>query len=1355
MANKQETLIYIEQDDKTEAEFMSRSFVKSNIKNRAYINALGSELFIKYLTSEGINASETHNIHSISKILEKFDISDIMLKNIHLDVRVIFDENQIFIPKSHFQYELTPDIYVVLKLAQDFSHVEFLGYFEPKLLNLKLQNNDYYFISKDKLSSPDTIKQFIKDFPGDTSRGLSEDNILKGRELFIAMADHNISDAELKELLELLLLSDELRESVLEFDNFETLSYSVGSSFPDHKNIVDSTTTVEDELTNNNSEDNLSEENQNSNDQDENPDDFSSETIEISDALNEINPDELELSDNLDIGESNLDSEEPTIDNIIDPFNETTNSDTSTTEDNNIIDIQSETEEQNALDQENFTSTEENIDTNDSLFDFDSLSIDEDTPLTDELDFTSTDSVNSSNTQTSTTSEKTQSETISKAINEAVKEGTEIITGAASAAASTAAASTAAAAADKIITAGSATKDAMKLAGISGDIVNDLINKNLEDQQKHLNKIDYSQISTNATEVPEHIAAYDLSTAKMEADLEAEASGQFDSPKDLSELKTVEVKQTLGEEDKFEPETIDLNSMEAVEQESYEENTESIVDMNNLSTIETPTTPIKNLDEKLQQEKLEKDENLSDLDFSNMSSFTINSDGSSPLDDIDINFNDNNENDEHLVDLGLSNKDFIIDTEQTSSTTNETQEANLIMEDDILDNQLAIDETTTNEAQDADLMLEDDNLDNQLAINETTINEAQEADLMLEDDILDNQPATNETTTINNMPEDNLDLTNQTPEELTIDENFENDMALDTENISLDVSSSENIDISTESTLEELSTTIQEEPLTLDEPTLDTTAIEPLTVSEQNTENTVEITPEVTSSATKDYEEISADSLLDEVINNIDSKESKNEEDTIDFTAIEAPEIKDTPETPETIDNSNTTTTIEQVDPITNSEPQNIENTQQSSELNLPVEDNIEDITIADNLEDNSISSPEQTNEEIDIIDNIDNITDFENTTSTIEDTEINNLTETPEIDNLPVADSQDWMNDTNYDDLQDIDITQPTVEETTTPQQETIEIQDDEINPDEFITEPDENNEKVYTVTENSTVISDTNFKVGEIPIDINNPEVQQLEGPEQLESLYDPNNTVPGAALLQNPGRLGSANKVGRKSGLGLGIIGVVITIIIVGVIGFSVSKMLHKPTEEAPQPITDDTTPTSSDNGVSDANTLNVDQNNVVNMDNTTTATNPTPALPAAKPVKQKTVQQSQTPQVNNKKKFIPSTTFLEVSKLTWEVPDYISYNQNFKQYFQSVGKSLKLALTSDLLLATEYAYSDQVRVSINFDKDGTFKDAKILLSSGSSQIDSIVLQTVNQTLKVLKAPHSVGNDESTTVILKIYF
>lgn len=85
--------------------------------------------------------------------------------------------------------------------------------------------------------------------------------------------------------------------------------------------------------------------------------------------------------------------------------------------------------------------------------------------------------------------------------------------------------------------------------------------------------------------------------------------------------------------------------------------------------------------------------------------------------------------------------------------------------------------------------------------------------------------------------------------------------------------------------------------------------------------------------------------------------------------------------------------------------------------------------------------------------------------------------------------------------------------------------------------------------------------FAPREIEIDINNPEIQlQPEGPAQLEDLYDENSE--NSTMLQNPGRLTRGNQQGGKVGLGmgLGIVGVLISIIIVGIIGFSISKWLR---------------------------------------------------------------------------------------------------------------------------------------------------------------------------------------------------
>ena len=70
-----------------------------------------------------------------------------------------------------------------------------------------------------------------------------------------------------------------------------------------------------------------------------------------------------------------------------------------------------------------------------------------------------------------------------------------------------------------------------------------------------------------------------------------------------------------------------------------------------------------------------------------------------------------------------------------------------------------------------------------------------------------------------------------------------------------------------------------------------------------------------------------------------------------------------------------------------------------------------------------------------------------------------------------------------------------------------------------------------------------------------------------------------------------------------------------------------------------------------------------------------------------------------------------------------------------------------------MATDYTYSNTIKLSVTFDKNGKFKDAKIITSSGSANVDKIVLQSVNQTLNILKAPNSLANDENTTVILKI--
>ncbi len=230
-----EQIIYIEQNDRDEATKLSKSFTLKEISERAYVNALGAEIAMKYLAQANINVSNAYNLHNINKIREEFDIADIMLPNIHLDVRMVYNEDEIFVPKSHFEYNLLPDIYLVFEVAKDSTHVKFLGFFEPKLINKNNKNKDYYFIEKEKLSNPDDLKNFIENFNGNTTQATEEDEIELGQKLALSLIDNNISKDNKKELIEMLKKSSVLRQDLIEFDNFELISYHT-SQIEDFKN---------------------------------------------------------------------------------------------------------------------------------------------------------------------------------------------------------------------------------------------------------------------------------------------------------------------------------------------------------------------------------------------------------------------------------------------------------------------------------------------------------------------------------------------------------------------------------------------------------------------------------------------------------------------------------------------------------------------------------------------------------------------------------------------------------------------------------------------------------------------------------------------------------------------------------------------------------------------------------------------------------------------------------------------------------------------------------------------------------------------------------------------------------------
>lgn len=219
--------VKIAEDDLNDAKLSSIDFQTEEIRKRAFINVLGARLAMKYFFSEKIQANNIYSLYTIHNILESIDIADIYFKNVKIDVRLIFNENEIFIPKSHFTNNILPDIYAVFILKEDLSSAEFLGYFEPSSLDKTNQNKDFYFIEKENLAAVGDFKKFLEKFEGKTQVEVFEEDATHVENLFLSAIDKTITQEEKLFLYKTLSASVSLREKFVEFENFELISSKV------------------------------------------------------------------------------------------------------------------------------------------------------------------------------------------------------------------------------------------------------------------------------------------------------------------------------------------------------------------------------------------------------------------------------------------------------------------------------------------------------------------------------------------------------------------------------------------------------------------------------------------------------------------------------------------------------------------------------------------------------------------------------------------------------------------------------------------------------------------------------------------------------------------------------------------------------------------------------------------------------------------------------------------------------------------------------------------------------------------------------------------------------------------------
>ena len=148
-----DTNIIIEENDLALAQTLCASISDTENHNRAIANILGTAIASKYFDPDVYNIDIENSLCKIPKVNEEFNISDLYVNNTYVDVRVYFNEEELCVPKLHFDNGILPEAYMFIKLSTNLSEGTVTGFITPKNIDTDNPKNDSYYLKEENLNS--------------------------------------------------------------------------------------------------------------------------------------------------------------------------------------------------------------------------------------------------------------------------------------------------------------------------------------------------------------------------------------------------------------------------------------------------------------------------------------------------------------------------------------------------------------------------------------------------------------------------------------------------------------------------------------------------------------------------------------------------------------------------------------------------------------------------------------------------------------------------------------------------------------------------------------------------------------------------------------------------------------------------------------------------------------------------------------------------------------------------------------------------------------------------------------------------------------------------------------------------
>lgn len=143
----------IEENDIEFAQNICKVIENSDIRNRAVANNLASKIAERFFEKGSLDIDTMSGLHNIGHVLEDIDIADIYINGSYIDVRLYFNDEELGVPKSHFDNNLLPAAYMFIKITPDLSGATVTGFMQPEEIDTSNTKDGFIIIDETKLVS--------------------------------------------------------------------------------------------------------------------------------------------------------------------------------------------------------------------------------------------------------------------------------------------------------------------------------------------------------------------------------------------------------------------------------------------------------------------------------------------------------------------------------------------------------------------------------------------------------------------------------------------------------------------------------------------------------------------------------------------------------------------------------------------------------------------------------------------------------------------------------------------------------------------------------------------------------------------------------------------------------------------------------------------------------------------------------------------------------------------------------------------------------------------------------------------------------------------------------------------------